>query len=153
MQTGTDYHIGKLLLAHGYRVRYVRDSAAETRYPEAFRSYWRRQSRWVRNLMVHGPAFGAYDEAASALRTSVVGWAMLLLPFASLVVGPIVLAVWALMFAHAFLAKLRYARFARAYEGIEIPAKQYLLTPLYVFVDLIAWSLPLLDLLAGRHQW
>ncbi len=45
VHTGTDYHMAKLLLQHRYRIRYVRHSAVETRYPEPFRSYWRRQSR------------------------------------------------------------------------------------------------------------
>ncbi len=151
--TGTDYHTAKLLLRHGFDMRYVQDSAVQTRYPATFRSYWRRQSRWVRNLMVHGPAFGAYDELAMALRTSLVGWTMLLLPLISLAAGPIVLAVWGVLLGHAFLAKLRYAHFARLYQGIEIPLKQYLLIPLYSFVDFIAWSLPLLDMLIRRHQW
>jgi len=151
--TGTDYHTAKLLLRHGSDLRHVQDSAVQTRYPETFRSYWRRQSRWLRNPMVHGPAFGAYDELALALRTSLAGWAMWLLPFLSLAAGPIVLAVWGVLLAHAFLAKLRYARFARLYQGIEIPLKHYLLIPLYTFVDFLAWSLPSLDMLIRRHQW
>jgi len=151
--TGTDYHTAKLLLKHGYRIRYVRDSAVQTRYPATFRSYWRRQSRWVRNLMVYGPVFGAYDELARALRTSLVGWAMLLLPWASIAAGPTILAIWGVLLGQAFLAKLRYARFARLYQGIEISAKQYLLTPVYVFVDFVAWSLPLVDLFARRRKW
>jgi cellulose synthase/poly-beta-1,6-N-acetylglucosamine synthase-like glycosyltransferase len=151
--TGTDYHAAKLLLRHGYGIRYVRNSVVETRYPETFRSYWRRQSRWVRNLMVHGPAFGAYDELAMALKTSLAGWSMLLLPFVSLAAGLIILAVWGVLLGQALLAKVRYAHFASLYRRIDISMKQYALTPPYVFVDFIAWSLPLVDLLTRRYQW
>lgn len=45
----------------------------------------------------------------------------------------------------------RYAE--SLYQGVAIRPKQYLLLPLYTFVDFIAWSLPLLHLLTRRHQW
>ena len=153
VNTGTDYHMAKLLLQHGYRIRYVRDSAVHTRYPETVRSYWRCQARWIRNLILHGPAFGEYDAVAEALRTVLTGWIMLLLPAVSLLGGPIVLAAWGVLLSHAVLAKLRHARFARCYQGIEIPAKQLLLAPVHVFVDFIAWGLPLVDLLTWRRHW
>lgn len=153
VRTGTDYHMAKLLTKHGYRIRYVRGSAVESQYPESFRSYLRRQSRWLRNLLVHGPGFGDYSWVAKALKTSLLGWMMLLLPLVSLVAGPIVLALWGLLLAHALLGKVRYANFAHWYRGVEIPVKQYLLIPVYTFVDFVAWSLPLIDLFTRRHQW
>ncbi|MBC7262110.1 MAG: glycosyltransferase, partial [Chloroflexi bacterium] len=70
IQAGTDYYTAKLLLRAGKRIRYVPDSAVSTQYSVTFRSYWRRQSRWVRNLLLHGPKFGAYNEVWSALRTA-----------------------------------------------------------------------------------
>lgn len=151
--TGTDYHMAKRLLQGGYRIRHARDSAIQTRYPETARDYWRRQSRWVRNLMVHGPAFGARDEVTQALRTSLVGLAMLAMPLTAIALGPVVLALWGALFAAAFLAKLRYARFARLYQGVEIRWRQIALTPAYLFVDFVAWSLPLIDLLLRRERW
>ena len=151
--TGTDYHMAKRLLQEGYRIRYVRDSAVQTRYPESARDYWRRQSRWVRNLMVHGPTFGARDQVAQAIRTSLVGLAMLALPFAAIALGPLILAAWGALLAAAFLAKLRYARYARLYQRVEIQWKQIALTPVYLFADFIAWGLPLIDLLLRRERW
>ena len=151
--TGTDYHMAKLLLKEGYRIRSVPDSAIETVFPDTVRSYWRRQSRWVRNLIVHGPTFGAYDEVAMALRTGLAGLMMLMLPVAWAVAGPVVLAVWGILFCHAFLAKLRYARFARLRYGIGSSLKQMVLTPIYMLVDFVAWSRSLVDLVARRGQW
>nr|MBC7245830.1 glycosyltransferase [Chloroflexota bacterium] len=153
VQTGTDYYMAKLLLHAGHRIRYVRESAIATEYPATFRSLWRCQSRWVRNLLLHGPKFGAYNEAWQALRATLAGWTMLLLPFLGLVVGPIFLALWAVLLAHALLARVRYARFTSLYQGVAIGWKQYGLLPLYMFVDFVAWSLPLLHLLTRRHQW
>lgn len=153
VRTGTDYYLGKQLLRGGHRIRYVRDSAVHTRYPETVRSYWRRQSRWVRNLMVHGPTCGAFDEVRAAFGTALVGTAMLVLPILGLVAGPIMLVVWGVLLAQAFVAKLRYAQFARLYQSISIPGQQYGLIPLYLFVDFVAWTLPLVDLVVRRHQW
>ncbi len=151
--TGTDYHMAKLLLQHGYRIRYVPDSAVWTRYPGTVGSYWRCQARWIGNLMLHGLAFGAYDEVAMALRTALTGWAMLLLPALSLLGGPIVLAVWGMLWAHAVLAKVRYARFARWYQGIEIAVKQLLFMPVHVGIDFFVWSLSPIDFFTRKRLW
>ena len=151
--TGTDYHMAKLLLRDGHRIRFVPDSAIETKYPDTVHSYWRRQSRWVRNLVVHGPTFGAYDEVAMALRTGLSGLTMLMLPVVAAVAGPVVLAAWGILFGHAFLAKLRYARFARLCHGIESSLKQMALIPIYMLIDFVAWSRSLIDLVARRDEW
>jgi len=153
IHTGTDYHMAKLLLHHGYRIRYVRESAIQTKYPETFHSYWRCQSRWLRNLILHGWALKSYREMATSLKTSLLGLTMLMLPFVAIVVGPILLAIWGTLLVYAFLARVRYAHFARLYQGIDIPLSQYMLIPVYTFVDFIAWSLPLIDLLIRRHEW
>ncbi len=151
--SGTDYHMAKLLLQHGHRIRHVQDSAVRTRYPHTVRSYWRCQVRWLRNLLSHGPAFEAYTEVAMALRTVTTGWAMLLLPALSLLGGSAVLAIWGALLAHAVLAKVRHARFARWYQGLEVTTKQLVWMPVYVFIDFFAWGLPLIDLLARKHRW
>jgi len=153
VRTGTDYHMAKRLLACGYRIRHVPDSRVETRYPATVRSYWRRQSRWVRNLLVHGPAFGAYDEVRMALQTGLVGSIMLLLPLIALLTGPVVLVFWLLLLAQSFLAKVRYARFAILGHRVPVSLRQILLTPAFIFVDFVAWSRPLLDLVLNRERW
>jgi glycosyltransferase involved in cell wall biosynthesis len=153
VRTGTDYHMAKSLLKRGYRIHYVRDSAIESRYPATVRSYWRRQSRWVRNLIIHGPASGARDEVAMALRTTLVGLIMLLLPVAALLVGPVLLALWGVLFVQAFLAKMRYARIARLSQRAPVTVRQLLCTPAYMLADFIAWSRPLVDLILNRERW
>jgi cellulose synthase/poly-beta-1,6-N-acetylglucosamine synthase-like glycosyltransferase len=153
VRTGTDYYLAQRLVQKGIPIRWVRDSSVQTRYPETSLSYWRKQSRWVRNLIVHGPKFSAHREVAMALRTAAVGWVMLLLPFVASQTGPIWLALWAVLCAQALLARVRYTTFARLYRGVQVPAQQVALTPLYLWVDWIAWSLPLPDLLFRRHRW
>jgi len=153
VRTGTDYHMAKSLLKQGYRIRYVGDSTIESRYPATVRSYWRRQSRWVRNLMIRGPAFGAHDEVVMALRTSLVGLTMLLSPMAALLAGPVVLASWGVLFFQAFLAKMRYAGFARLLLRAPVTVRQLVWTPAYLLADFIAWSRPLVDLVLDRERW
>lgn len=153
VRTGTDYHMAKLLLQHGYRIRYISDSEPQTRYPDSVRSYWQRQSRWVRNLIIHGPAFGAYDEVRQAFRTSLVGLAMLTLPGLAHLLGPTAFVVWALMFSQSLAAKFRHADFARQHRGLKITIEQILFAPLHVLLDCVAWSRPLVDLIWHRTQW
>jgi len=161
VRTGTDYHLAKRLLRTGYRIRWVRDSAVHTRYPDTRRSYWRRQSRWVRNLVVHGPAFGAQAEVRLAFRTGVVGLAMLGLPLgAALAVARgargaagWLLVVWSAALWHSILARLRYLGFGRLYRGVEIPWSQHTLIPLHMFVDFVAWVAPLVDRVLRPQQW
>jgi cellulose synthase/poly-beta-1,6-N-acetylglucosamine synthase-like glycosyltransferase len=153
VRTGTDYHMAKSLLKQGYRIRYVGDSYVESRYPATVSSYWRRQSRWVRNLMIHAPAFGAQDEVAMALRTSLVGLAMLLLPIAALLVGPGVLAAWGVLFFQGFLAKMRYAGFARLLRRAPVTVRQLVWTPAYMLADFVAWGRPLVDIVLDRERW
>ncbi len=153
VRTGTDYYMGKKLVAGGYHICYLRDSEIQTRYQTALVSYWRKQSRWVRNLIVHGPRFGARAEIRAALRTSLVGLTMLLLPFVGIIAGPLPLVIWVLLFAHAFLARMRYAGFAHLYRGALIGWRQVLLTPLYLLADFVAWSRPMLDMLIRREAW
>ncbi|MBN1261355.1 MAG: glycosyltransferase [Anaerolineae bacterium] len=151
--TGTDYVLAKQLLRAGVRLCYVRESAIPTRYPETPASYRKRQSRWVRNLILHGPEFDAQDETAQALRTGSAGVLMLVLPFLALWAGPALLAFWAILLVHAVIAKWRYAAFANAYLGQDFRAPPVWMTPILVINDFAAWARPLLDLAIRREQW
>jgi len=102
---------------------------------------------------VHGPAFGAWDEATMALRTSLLGLAMLGLPWLAIALGRFVLAVWGVMLLFSLMAKLRYARFAHLYRGVHISCRQVLYMPLYMVADFVGWSLPLVDLIVRRRRW
>lgn len=152
-RTGTDYYLAKQLLQHGYRIRYVRDSAIPTRYPQTVGSYRRRQSRWLRNLLLHGPGFGAHDEVKAALRTCIIGTVMWALPCAALWLGPALLALWGALWTHAILARIRYAWFAQAYRGVPIEPRHLMLMPWHALLDFVAWSLPALDMLLRRYEW
>jgi cellulose synthase/poly-beta-1,6-N-acetylglucosamine synthase-like glycosyltransferase len=155
VRTGTDYYMAKLLLKHGYRIRYVRDSTIQTEYAETFSSYVRRQPRWLRNLVVHGRRFNAPGEVWASLRSSLVGLVMLLLPFSFFAVGRIGLYAWCLAFVHSLMAKARFFRFTELRHGVRLDWRGAIFWPVFALVDFVAWAMPLMDYLTPwrRHRW
>lgn len=161
VRTGTDYHLAKRLLQLGYRIRLVRDSLAQTRYPDTYSSYWRRQSRWVRNLMLHGPGFGDVPLIRAAQRTAAIGLAMLSVPPAAVLAAGLgvrslatwMLGIWSVLFWYTFLARMRYVSFARLHPDIAVPVRTYALIPLHMVVDFVAWAVPLVDRVLRPQQW
>jgi cellulose synthase/poly-beta-1,6-N-acetylglucosamine synthase-like glycosyltransferase len=153
--TGTDYFLAKKLLRASYRIRYVAGSVVETRYPEDFRTYIHKQSRWVRNLLIHGPQFGAWGDVWAALRTTFLGLGMLAWPLTFPWTGRWGVYLWLVAVAYALLARVRYISFAERMNGRRFGFQVYLRLPLYMLVDFIAWTLPLVDyLLPGqRNRW
>jgi cellulose synthase/poly-beta-1,6-N-acetylglucosamine synthase-like glycosyltransferase len=165
VRTGVDYDLGKRLLQQGRRVRYEAAAAIPVEFHAQIGSYVRQQTRWLRNVVIHGLRFGAYSEAASCFCTSLVGFVMLFLPCATLA-GALAAglssagvrlsaAVWGVAFLHAFLSRLRYCRFASLWLGIRFPRRVAALLPMFLMVDFVAWSLPLVQYpsRALRERW
>ncbi len=153
VRTGTDYHLAKQLLAHGYRIRHVPDSVNRTGFSESFATHTRRQSRWIRNLILHGRRFHAWAEMRVALQTGVVGFGMVLLPVAAALLGPVVVCAWVLALAHSLLSKLRYFAFTQARYQLTLDRRYLLLAPLYTLGDFATWSWSLVDLVLDRERW
>lgn len=153
--TGTDYHLARRLLAAGVKIRHVAASAVASEYPETFGTYRRKQSRWLRNLLIYGPSYGALDDVAAAAVTVSTGVAMTGGPVAALILGRVVLVPWLLLLAHAVAAKLRYLLFAASAYGVRVsPRLLAALVPLKL-ADFLVWALALLDLLSRerRTRW
>lgn len=153
VRTGTDYHLAKQLLARGYRIRHVPDSINRTEYSQSFATHARRQSRWIRNLILHGGHFDAWPEVRVALRTAVVGLGMVLLPLAAPLVGAVAVCVWVLALAHSVLSKLRYFAFTQARYRVTLDRRYLLWMPLYTLGDFVTWSRSLVDLVLDRERW
>jgi cellulose synthase/poly-beta-1,6-N-acetylglucosamine synthase-like glycosyltransferase len=153
VRIGTDYHLAKQLLAHGYRIRHVPHSVNQTEYSESFVIHARRQSRWLRNLILHGRRFGAPAEVRATLRTAAVGLGMLLLPLVTPLLGIVAFCGWTLALAHSLLSKARYFAFTRAYHRLALDRRYFFWMPLYTLGDFVIWSRPLLDLVLNRERW
>lgn len=151
--SGTDYHLAKQLLVRGYRIRYVPNSVVPTVYPSSWASYTRRQTRWLRNVVMHGLHFRAYREVLSCLIPSVVGWTMLVGGGLALWWGGVVLALWTLIIAHTLASRLRYVRFGEIVTGRRFPV--YWQLPLTLLADFAIWAWALLQYLVPtwRRRW
>ena len=155
VRTGTDYYLAKQVLRYGHSIRHVPDSAVETAYPETLGEYQRQQSRWLRNVVMHGLQFGAYGEAVRCAVPSVLGALMLVGPVFGLLLGRAVLVVSLLAWLHVFLSRLRYIRFGEQVTGYPFPRSGYLRLPGYMLADFIIWTWTLLQypFKSWRSQW
>lgn len=153
--TGTDYQLARRLIAAGVRIRHVPDSVVPSTYPERLPVYRSKQSRWLRNLLLYGPGYGARGDVRASAGTVATGAVMLAVPAAAAVVGPAILVPWAILLIHGVSAKLRYALFAARLTGQPLPAAFFLwLVPLKL-ADFVIWASPLVDLASARrrHHW
>jgi cellulose synthase/poly-beta-1,6-N-acetylglucosamine synthase-like glycosyltransferase len=155
VRTGTDYYLAKQVLRYGYPIRHVPDSAVETAYPETLRGYQRQQTRWLRNVVMHGLRFGAYGEAVRCVVPSILGALMVVGPVFGLLLGRVVLVVSLLAWLYVFLSRLRYIRFNEQVTGYHFPRSGYLRLPGYMLADFIIWTWTLLQypFKSWRSQW
>ncbi len=156
--TGTDYHLAKSLLAAGLPIRQVVESQVTTRYPNSLGTYLRQQRRWLRNPVVLGWRFRAYHEVAVALRTSLIGLGMLLVPAALPLAGRGLLALWLLALATSVAGKVRYLAFAALVEKAvnrRVVLRACASAVPLTLVEFAVWAAPLADLLvpSWRRKW
>ncbi len=71
--TGTDYYLARHLLAAGHRIRFVRRSEVQSRFETDPRRYLRQQSRWLKNMVIHGRREGARAQVAAVARAYEIG--------------------------------------------------------------------------------
>jgi cellulose synthase/poly-beta-1,6-N-acetylglucosamine synthase-like glycosyltransferase len=153
--TGTDYFLAQKLLRQGHDIRLVLDSAVTTDFPEGVGAFRKKQSRWIRNLLVHGPAFQAWHDVRASLQTAVVGLGMLAAPLLFPFQGRWLPIVWSLLLVQAVLARFRHIAFTEAWTGRRFGNGVIMATIPFLFVDFLAWGSSLIDyLLPGRRgRW
>lgn len=165
VRAGGDFELGRRLLQLGVRIRYEIEGTFPFHFHTHLRSYIRQQSRWIRNVVVHGVRFGAYGEVARSLFTSAVGLAMLTLPFAGLLlaISPDIppdaaracAVLWLLGFVHAILSRIRYVIVASNWIGTAAGPRVLAMVPFYILVDFVAWTRPLFEYPSrtSRERW
>ncbi len=151
--TGTDYVLAKTLDAAGVRIRQVPESRMPTEFPSTVRTYLRQQRRWLRNVILHGRRFGAADEVCAALRTSVTGLVMLLLPGLGVLLSPWLIVVWSVLVGQALAARFRYMGFAGAVLSRPVQARDLAWQAPFLLLDFVAWARPLADYVRQRDRW
>lgn len=160
-RAGGDYDLGLRLMSAGTRIRHLPEAMFAIVFHTDASRYLRQQARWLRNVTLHGIRYRAYGPAAKALRTSLVGLAMIGLPVAALVSGwrlgaasPVALvcgAAWVFAFWHATLSRIRYAAVAARWPGLRIPWRTIAFIPVYLMLDFAAWTLALAQY--SRKEW
>lgn len=154
-RTGTDYHLARKLIAHGIKIRYVGASIVATAYPETVASYWHKQSRWMRNLLLFGAQYRAYHQIRATLHSSAVGAAMLAAPATFKMGGAAPGVAWLLLLIQAVFAKLRYVLFAERVHSQRGSRKQLLLLLPLTLVEFAIWVTPVFQMLHkhSRNRW
>lgn len=154
-RTGTDYQLARRLVQANISIRYVGESLVPSAYPETLRVYRQKQSRWLRNLLLHGRRAGAWHDVRVTLRTVATGMAMLMGMLVAPRAGRAACALWALLVTYATVAKLRYAWFASRMYAQPLSARLAGAIPALTMIDFVVWALPVIDLLhpARREQW
>jgi len=143
--TGTDYVLAKRLLSQNVKIRFVRDSAIETWFPDTFLAYLRSSSRWLRNVVIHGIKYEAFGEVYASVRTSLIGVLFLLGGVAGMALGGFVLAVWITGFCYAIANRWRYLSIGSLITQRQTRLRDYALSPIYFLLDLAVWTVPLVQ--------
>jgi cellulose synthase/poly-beta-1,6-N-acetylglucosamine synthase-like glycosyltransferase len=150
---GTDYFLARKLVRAGTRVRFVHASRVETEFKTTIGPYLRQQSRWLRNILLHGRTFGAAAQVRSALIQCLIGLGMLAFPLTFPVTGGIGVSLWAVALTHGTLARWRYLRFGQLSARQPHRLDVYLLAPLTFLLDQIMLAYTLVDWLLPTRRW
>jgi len=108
--TGTDYYLALRVLESGRKIRYIPESFVETRFPTSSNQYIRQQTRWLRNLLMWGSGFGDWYHVSHAIKTSMIGITLLLMPLSVLAHGKVGLLFWWISWGAVLGTRTRYVK-------------------------------------------
>ena len=154
VQTGTDYHLAKRLIEAGQTIHFL-PASVQTRFDDRFQDHLAQQSRWMRNVLIHGPQLGAQAEAVSVARSIALGIILLMWPLTWRWTKLPGIVLWLLPIGWMTRVRIRQQ---------ELLEQEFELVPddgklpravLHSLADLVVWARPALDLLIARrrHRW
>jgi cellulose synthase/poly-beta-1,6-N-acetylglucosamine synthase-like glycosyltransferase len=135
VQIGTDYVLARQILATGRRIYYRHHSMVATDFHTKLQAYIHQQTRWLRNILLHGKNFGADDQVQAALVQCISGILFGLMTVGALLCRGAVAAAWASLVTYAWLARVRYLWFGQQSLNLQINWRTYLLAPFYFLLD------------------
>lgn len=148
---GTDYHLAKLLVANGVEIRFVPE-AVLTYYPQRPGHYLSQQSRWIRNIFLHGRRFNDRREILACGRTIAVGAIFWCWPLTWPWTRTIGILAWLLAFGYLVSARIRYARQLAREQHLRLGPSYAIRLPVYTLLNVAAWARPLVDALSASHR-
>ncbi len=152
VQIGTDYVLARQILALGRRIAYRHHSLVATEFHTAMPGYLRQQTRWMRNILIHGKDFGAKNQSGDALRQCISGALLLMSSVAALVGKGAAAAGWVILITYAWLSRSRYLWFGQQSLGLRIDRRAYLLAPFFFLLDQIMLASALVSYLSGKNR-
>lgn len=150
--TGTDYSMSRRLTQAGYPIRHVALSSVATEYPDTPAVYLRTWRRWNKNLLIHGPRFGAWGDVRGVLVAFVLYGLILLLPVLIPLLGPIALTGSLLLLTTAITNRLRRSLVGARIIGARLSPDYLLQLPFYTGLDLLAVFGAVWDTLDPRRR-
>ncbi len=105
--SGTDYTLAKQLVAAGFAIKHVKNAEIETEFSHYLRTYIKRRSRWLRNVVTLGRRYGCYREVRSVYLTIALSFLYPALLLAG-VAWHFLWSVFCLLFLHSILNRTRY---------------------------------------------
>jgi hypothetical protein len=103
---------------------------------------WR---RWNKNLLVHGPRFGAWTDVEGLLVAAIVYAAPVVLLTLVIVIGPLAAAAAPLLFAVAVAGRWRRLAAGARLAGLSPSLGLLLRTPFYAAIDMLGVFAALVD--------
>lgn len=134
-QIGTDYVLARQILATGRRIAYRHHSMVVTEFHTTLQAYIHQQTRWLRNILIHGNDFGAEDQVQAALLQCISGVLFGVMTAVALLCRWVGAAGWADLVIYAWLGRVRYLWFGEQSLNLQIKRRTYLLAPLYFLLD------------------
>jgi cellulose synthase/poly-beta-1,6-N-acetylglucosamine synthase-like glycosyltransferase len=148
---GTDYHLARQLRMNGNAIRYV-PVAVESDYPTSARAVIRQQSRWLRNIFLHGRRSGDCTELLACARTVAIGTSFLLWPLSWRWTRRAGIALWFAFYAELIVRRLRHAHAVTAETGTAMPGGYLVRLPWLTLIDIVSWASPLFDAVSPRRR-
>lgn len=155
VRTGTDYVMGRLLTLSRYEIRSVPDSRVATEYPATADAYLRMWRRWNKNLLLHGPRFGAWGDVRGVLTAAALGAAVLGAPALAPLLGPFALVLPTLAVAQATAGRVGRVVGGARLAGMPVSSGLLVRLPLYALLDMAAVVLAVADAArpSARGRW
>lgn len=153
--TGTDYDLAIRLRRQKINIRFIVLGWIRAEYKTAIKPYLRQQTRWIRNVVIHGRNSGDSFLVKKYLLASVIGSFMLIFPIvgcgiiafeknlASIV--SIFAIIWFSLFLHAVLSRFRYIYFFQYWFAQNIPLSLNLILPFFILLDFFTWTIPIFE--------
>jgi hypothetical protein len=144
-----------LLRRAGYRILLVPDSRISTEYPEDYRAYLGMWRRWIKNVLLHSPRFGAWDEFGRSIVAVGIGGAVLLGPLTVPLTGRIGLVGSGAMAAVATMNRVRRVAIGARSVGLRPTVRDLPRVAVMTLLDSASVLLAVYDLTSGarRARW